>query len=250
MSFDPTGPAEHLRETHAPLPGGPPLSDAEEFIERAIESVLEQVPDVADAEPEGSAKLQPWAETAAPPSKNKRPLAELLEQYAARVRAEPEAVAGRPRGQHPVAAFFARFVPKEGRAAGSPAAGGSGAGGRRKRSQRGGGAGGGPAGVAGVAPQPRAQGGVPGARPAGDGGGGGQGSTPGRGRRRRRGGGGGGGSGGGTGAGAGERPAQQPRPPQSSASASGQPGGGGRRRSRRRGRRGGGGGEGGPAPAG
>jgi len=113
----------------------PPLPDAEDFIERAIESVLDQVPDVTDEEPEGSAKLQPWAETAAPPSKDKRPLSELLEQYAARVAAAPDAVAGRPRGQHPVAAFFARFTPQRG---GARADAGEGAArSRRRRGRRG-----------------------------------------------------------------------------------------------------------------
>jgi translation initiation factor IF-2 len=120
-----------------PVHGTSPMPHAEDFIERAIESVLEQVPDLGDAEPEGSAKLQPWAETAAPPSKNKRPLSELLDQYAARVAAEPDAVAGRPRGQHPVAAFFARFTPQGGgrRAAEGPAPGGGGS--RRRRGRRG-----------------------------------------------------------------------------------------------------------------
>ena len=109
-----------------------PVTDAEDLVERAIESVLDQVPEVVDEEPEGSAKLQPWAETAAPPSKNKRPLSELLEQYAARVAADPEAVAGRPRGQHPIAAFFARFTP-----VGAGRGGDSGAGGARGRRRRG-----------------------------------------------------------------------------------------------------------------
>jgi len=132
-----------------PVHGSTPLADAEQFIERAIESVLEQVPDVADEEPEGSAKLQPWAETAAPPSKNKRPLSELLDQYAARVAAEPDAVAGRPRGQHPVAAFFARFTPQGGgRAAEGPASGGGR--GRRRRGRRGA--------PQGAAPTPQPQG--------------------------------------------------------------------------------------------
>jgi hypothetical protein len=121
-----------------PMRGQAPLPDAEEFIERAIEKVLEQVPEVVDEEPEGSAKLQPWAETAAPPSKNKRPLSELLEQYAARVAAAPDAVAGRPRGQHPIAAFFARFTPQGGgRGAGADVGGGGGGGRRKRRGRRG-----------------------------------------------------------------------------------------------------------------
>jgi hypothetical protein len=129
-------------------PGGAQgLHDAEDLVERAIESVLEQVPDVADEEPEGSAKLQPWAETAAPPSKNKRPLSELLEQYAARVAADPDATAGRPRGQHPVAAFFARFTPQSG---GGRDAGAGGGRGRRRRGRRGAAQ----PGTAAAAPQP------------------------------------------------------------------------------------------------
>ena len=184
-------------------------TDADDLIERAIESVLDQVPDIADEEPEGSAKLQPWADTAAPPSKNKRPLSELLEQYAERVAAAPDAVAGRPRGQHPVAAFFARFAPQGGRE-GEPGRGG----GRRRRGRRGTPA---PAGSSGGQPQPTAEqrqrrpwgGGQPSApkppRPQAESGApppeGGEGrrrrrSTRGRGRRRRGGGGGGGGGGG------------------------------------------------------
>ena len=192
----------------APAAVSPPRTDADDFVERAIESVLDQVPDVADAEPEGSAKLQPWAETAAPPSKNKRPLSELLEQYAERVAAAPDAVAGRPRGQHPVAAFFARFAPQGGRDAEQGRGGG-----RRRRGRRGTPV---PAGSPGRQPQPAPEqrqrrpwggGGQPGApkppRPPAEAGApppeGGEGrrrrrSTRGRGRRRRGGGGGGGGA--------------------------------------------------------
>ena len=79
-------------------------------MQRAIESVLEQVPDLGDeASPEESPKYQPWAETVAPPSKNKRPLAELLAEYEARIAADPDARAGAPAAKHPATAFFERF---------------------------------------------------------------------------------------------------------------------------------------------
>ena len=57
--------------------------DADRLVARAIESVLEQVPGSIDsAIPEaGSSKLQPWAETAGPLGRNKRPLEELLVEY-------------------------------------------------------------------------------------------------------------------------------------------------------------------------
>jgi len=223
-----------------PMHGEQAMADAEELIERAIDSVLEQVPEVVDEEPEGAAKLQPWAETAAPPSKNKRPLAELLEQYAARVRAEPDAVAGRPRGQHPVAAFFARFTPSSVR--GGAGGGDAGGGGRKRRGRRGRGAGG-PEPVQAVQSAVATAGrGSGDAQPAGGGGGG-------RRRRRRGGGGGGGGR-----TGEGQTPTTQgqaqrtPRLPGQQRSAP--PGEGGARRSGRgrgRRRRGGGGGGGGAA---
>lgn len=234
-----------------PAQGGAPLPDAEEFVERAIESVLEQVPDVADEEPEGSAKLQPWAETAAPPSKNKRPLAELLEQYAERVRAQPEAVAGRPRGQHPVAAFFARFTPAGGRGSAGAASADEAAsgGGRRRRGRRG------RVGEAGAAAAPAGGRGAVGGRvrgsrtPTGAGGSAEDAAHQGGGRRprhRRRGGGAGGAPA--DGVGRTDRPVQPPQSqarPQGGGDGAASPGTARRRRGRGRGRRGGGGGGGG-----
>jgi translation initiation factor IF-2 len=206
-----------------PKPGHAPLPDAEAFIERAIESVLEQVPDLVDEEPEGSAKLQPWAETAAPPSKNKRPLSELLEQYAARVAAAPEAVAGRPRGQHPIAAFFARFTPQGGGGrGGEPATAGGGGGRRKRRGKRGT-----PDARGATAPQPRQQ-----QQPAP---GGGRPQRPSRGRQDQR----------------PQRPPQAAGPPSNAPAQGGGAQAGarsGRRRRRRRGGGGGGGGGGAPAP--
>jgi hypothetical protein len=214
-----------------PVHGGEAMAGAEELIERAIDSVLDQVPEAPDDEPEGAAKLQPWAETAAPPSKNKRPLAELLEQYAARVQADPDAVAGRPRGQHPAIAFFARFTPLGGRGDGD---GGGGAG-RKRRGRRGRGA----AGDGQPQLQPAASAvAVPST------------GQPGSGRRRRR----RGGAGGGGRSSAQQAPAGQQagmRPQQRAAGpGDAQQQGGGRRSSRGRGRRrrGGGGGGGGGTP--
>ena len=56
-------------------------TDADALIARAIESVLDAVPQLpggAVSEPETSPKVQPWAETAAPAGRNKRPLEALL----------------------------------------------------------------------------------------------------------------------------------------------------------------------------
>ena len=113
-----------------------PLPDAtESLVEMAIESVLEQVPEVAEAEPlERSVKYQPWADTTAPPAKNKRPLEEVLAEYAARVAAAPGAVAPRPGGKPPGAAFFDRF----GQPRRQPEGAGSGAEVRRRRRRAGG----------------------------------------------------------------------------------------------------------------
>jgi hypothetical protein len=235
------GEPEHqgFATAETPAHGGQVVAGTEELIERAIDSVLEQVPETHDEEPEGAAKLQPWAETAAPPSKNKRPLAELLEQYAARVQADPDAVAGRPRGQHPAVAFFARFTPLGRRGDGD---GGGGGGGRKRRGRRGRGA----AGEGAPQRQQPAQA-VASAPPAQPGQAG-----SGRGRRRR------GGAGGGRPAGqqqapagqAGTRPQQPPRP--AAGGDAQQQQGGGRRSSRGRGRRrrGGGGGGGGAGAGG
>lgn len=113
------GAAEGIGHRHAqPLPDTP-----ETLAELAIESVLEQVPDVADAEPDVGSKYQPWADTAAPPAKNKRPLEELLDGYRDRVAQAPEARAGKPQGKHPAAAFFDRFgAPRRARQGESQAA--------------------------------------------------------------------------------------------------------------------------------
>jgi hypothetical protein len=117
-----------------------PMPDAPEtLVELAIESVLDQVPELADEQPETGSKYQPWADTAAPPSKNKRPLEELLESYRARVAQAPDARAGRPQGKSRVAAFFDRFGPprRPGRVEAKPSGDA-----RRGRNRRGGGGGG------------------------------------------------------------------------------------------------------------
>lgn len=87
--------------------------DPERLIARAIESVLDSVPDVAGAdatEAEASPKSQPWAETAAPAGRNKRSLDDLLAEYAARVAANPEARATLPKEPHPSQAYLERLT--------------------------------------------------------------------------------------------------------------------------------------------
>lgn len=91
-----------------PLP-----DDPERLIARAIESVLESVPDVAGGEAtevESSPKSQPWAETAAPPGRNKRSLDDLLAEYAARVAANPDARATLPDEPHPSQQYLDRLT--------------------------------------------------------------------------------------------------------------------------------------------
>ncbi len=109
-----------------PAPHGPDEADADELVARAIESVLEAVPVAEEAPvPDALAKYQPWADTATPASKNKRPLAELLAEIKARVAAEPDAIAAAPSGKPPMRAFFDRF--------GSPRREGEGRSGRGRR---------------------------------------------------------------------------------------------------------------------
>jgi hypothetical protein len=90
----------------------PPSDAADRLIARAIESVLESVPDVAGAEAteaEASPKAQPWAETAAPAGHNKRALEDLLAEYAARVAAAPDARATLPHEPRPGEAYLQRL---------------------------------------------------------------------------------------------------------------------------------------------
>lgn len=196
--------------------------DADRLVARAIESVLDQVPGALDTTvPDvASAKLQPWAETAAPVGRNKRPLEELLGELEERVAADPDARATLPHTRHHSLSFFDRF----GRTAAQP--GGAEPGGRHRRRRRGGG--GDPAKLA------EGAGSVTVGAPAGPS----PNRPPGSRRRSRRGRGGGGG--GAPGGGAPRQPGAAPQPPrQESSPAAGQPrapGSGGRRRRGRRGR--------------
>ena len=116
--------------------------DAPEFdpailVERAIESVLDQVPDLPDMDvPETGTRMQPWADVAAPAGKNKRPLDELLSEFAERIAANPDAKAGHPDAPRPEEVFFEHLA-RSGRS--GQAAGSSGGGSRRRRRRRGGG---------------------------------------------------------------------------------------------------------------
>ena len=195
--------------------------DADRMVARAIESVLDQVPGTVDTNlPEGgSAKLQPWAETAAPVGRNKRPLEDLLAELAERVAAAPTARANLPGTRHPALAFFDRFGrggrgQQDGPGDALPGEGT----GKRRRRRRGAGAGRAPSAAEPVAtaesgPAQRA---------------------PGTGRRRRRGRGGGGGQGSGSGSGGQSQADAAPSTPQNQQQRP--QGGGGRRRRGRRGR--------------
>jgi hypothetical protein len=88
--------------------------DPDRLIRRALDSILDAVPEIhADelAALQSSPKAQPWAETAAPPGRNKRPLEEMVAEYAARVAADPDAKAAQPSEVHPATAFFERLEP-------------------------------------------------------------------------------------------------------------------------------------------
>src|ERR1700680_1733489 len=90
-------------------PEEPGVHDADRLIARALESVLETIPGPPGGDltpPEQNPTAQPWAETAAPPGRNKRPLETLLEEYSARVAAAPGAVAGHPSEKPPAEAYL------------------------------------------------------------------------------------------------------------------------------------------------
>jgi hypothetical protein len=96
---------------------------ADALVARAIESVLDAVPAIPGDEVAADlAKYQPWADTAAPTGRNKRPLEALLDELRERVEAEPDALAAQPSGRRPAVAYFDRFggARREG-AAGQPA---------------------------------------------------------------------------------------------------------------------------------
>lgn len=154
-------------EIALPRPRGLP-EQTDSLVEMAIESVLEQVPEVPGEAPEANVKYQPWADTAAPPGKNKRPLEELLAEYAARVAADPDARAGHPQAKPPGLAWFDRFGPRRDRP-GGPRGRRSGRGGRQPQPAGAGRPERGPeAGRTGAAPGPPGE------------------ATPGGGSRRRR----------------------------------------------------------------
>src|ERR1700687_2876991 len=94
-----------------------PLQDgleADRLIARAIESVLDAAPEISGSDlvaAEPSPKAQPWAETAAPPASDKRPLEAVLAEYEARVAAAPGAHRGDPNQPHPGDAYLEKLSP-------------------------------------------------------------------------------------------------------------------------------------------
>lgn len=94
-----------------------PADDPDRLIARALESVLEAIPDIPGGEitaPEQSPTVQPWAETAAPAGRNKRPLEELVAEYEARVQSAPGARAGHPSEKHPAEAYLESLTASRG----------------------------------------------------------------------------------------------------------------------------------------
>jgi hypothetical protein len=86
--------------------------DPDRLIARAIESVLDAVPEIPGSDKlaaEASPKSQPWAETAAPPASDKRPLETVVAEFEARVAAAPNARAGHPNEPHPGAAYLEKL---------------------------------------------------------------------------------------------------------------------------------------------
>jgi hypothetical protein len=127
----------------------PPIHDpieADRLIQRAIESVLDTVPEIpgGDLVPtEVSPKAQPWAETAAPLASDKRPLEAVLAEFEARVAAAPTARAGKPSEPHPGDAYLEKLSPGPKGAGKRSKRRWQGGRKRRGRGGRGGGAGGG-----------------------------------------------------------------------------------------------------------
>src|SRR5580704_18641146 len=100
-----------------PMPADRPMHDpldADRLIARAIESVLDAVPEIPGGDmigPDASPKSQPWAETAAPPASDKRPLETVVAEYEARVAAAPGARAAHPNEPHPGEAYLEKLSP-------------------------------------------------------------------------------------------------------------------------------------------
>jgi hypothetical protein len=122
--------------------------DPDQLIARALESVLEAVPEPLGADlgaAEAGPKAQPWAETAAPPGRNKRPLEEVVAEFAARVAAAPDARAAHPAETHPAVAYLEGLAAVMGKATPKTPGRRRWHGGKRRRGRgrRGGGGGGG-----------------------------------------------------------------------------------------------------------
>ena len=84
---------------------------SDDLVARAIRELIHSVPGTEESSPppETPTTSQPWAETASPSAKNKRPLDAILTEYAARVEAAPEARARLPADPHPSVSFYDRF---------------------------------------------------------------------------------------------------------------------------------------------
>lgn len=93
---------------------------SDDLVARAIRELIDSVPgEETSLPPDAEATAsQPWAETASPSAKNKRPLESLLADYAARVEAAPSATARLPAEAHPSTTFYDRFASSPDRAGG------------------------------------------------------------------------------------------------------------------------------------
>ena len=89
-------------------------SEADRLIARAVESVLQAVPEIPGGEVvavETAPNVQPWAETAAPAGRNKRSLDDFIGELEAQVASKPEAKARIPGEAHPGDAYLASLAP-------------------------------------------------------------------------------------------------------------------------------------------
>ena len=127
--------------TDQPAPDLAADPEAERLVARALESVLQALPQIpgGDVVPvETAPTLQPWAETAAPAGRNKRSLEEVVSEMESRVAADPGARARAPGEPHPADAYLASLnaaPPSQGKRSGKRRWHGRG----RRRGKRGGG---------------------------------------------------------------------------------------------------------------
>ncbi|MBV8301002.1 MAG: hypothetical protein JOY68_03665 [Candidatus Dormibacteraeota bacterium] len=102
-----------MPEESPPAPEGGE-AEADRLIARAVESVLQAVPEIPGGEVvavETAPNVQPWAETAEPPGRNKRSLEDFIGELESRVASRPDLRARAPAEPHPGDAYLASLAP-------------------------------------------------------------------------------------------------------------------------------------------